>query len=137
MKSLSAEVLTVMLLKTQVFWFVTLCSWASISDVSEDHSAFMFRIKQSKKNNHMEQIMCVVQKCFSCFLCCVPPLQLKICTPTTITIQMYVYQWVLQILVPSFKVLVFQYVLLWKPQILYLLLLYFNVIRQSRGSIYN
>ena len=39
------EVLTVMLLKIQVFWDVTLCSWASSSDVSEDHPAFMFSIK--------------------------------------------------------------------------------------------
>jgi hypothetical protein len=45
MKSLSAEVLTLVLLKIQVFWDVILCSWASSSDVSEDHPAFMFRIK--------------------------------------------------------------------------------------------
>jgi hypothetical protein len=44
MKSLSAEVLTVMLLKIQVFWDVTLCSWARSFGVSEDHPAFMFRI---------------------------------------------------------------------------------------------
>jgi hypothetical protein len=47
------------MLKIQVFWDVTLCCWVSTSDVSEDHSAVIFRVKYSKNNSHMEQIMCV------------------------------------------------------------------------------
>jgi hypothetical protein len=67
----------------------------------------------------MVQIMYVIQQCFSHFLYHIPLLQYKICTCTTITIEnMYVYQQVLQILMPTFKVLVFLDVLLWKPQIL-------------------
>jgi hypothetical protein len=35
LKSASCKVLTAALLKIQIFWDVTLCGWASDSDVSE------------------------------------------------------------------------------------------------------
>jgi len=41
------DVLTVVLLKIQMFWEVTVCHWVSNSFWWKDHSAFVVRVKQS------------------------------------------------------------------------------------------
>ena len=46
-----SEVLTAVLLKTQTGWDRTICRSVSSSNVSRDHYAFIFRVKQAKKKN--------------------------------------------------------------------------------------
>jgi len=48
------EVLTVILLKIQVFLDLTLCLWGSSLDISKDHSSFIIRVKQFKKTLKMK-----------------------------------------------------------------------------------
>ena len=50
MSQIMSGVLTVLLLKIQVFsWDVILCHWVSVSGILKYHSIFIFTVKQFKK----------------------------------------------------------------------------------------
>lgn len=45
--------------KVPVFWAGVLCCWVVSSRHLEDDSAFIFRVKKSKKNSHVRGRICV------------------------------------------------------------------------------
>jgi hypothetical protein len=56
MKDTRFEILTAVMLKSQVFCDVTPCRWV-VLDVSKDRSALIFRVKQSNKWNEVWKVM--------------------------------------------------------------------------------